>query len=154
MTNRAWGLLTGAADSAVQCHSAAMPPRLPPLLPSSLLPSHPELLYSPPLPLSVQWLVWVQLAGTMQAARICFLHLCPSPAFSEQAAQGPLRRMASSAEALRVLLPTPGPLAGDGTWFFLVSGMCKGASFPNNQPHGSVQQALACAAALGGTLPH
>lgn len=107
-----------------------------------------------PRPLSVQWLVWVQLAGTMQAARICFLHLCPSPAFSGQAAQGPLRRMASIADALRVLLPTPGPLAGDGTWFFPVVGMCKGASFPNSQPHGSVQQALACTAALAGVLPH
>ncbi len=68
----------------------------------------------PAAPPSWQWLVWVQLAGTLQSARICFQHICPSPAFSGPAAQAPLRRMATAAGALRVLLPTPGPLADGG----------------------------------------
>ena len=85
-------------------------------------PSHPILSPAPPAaPPYLQWLVWVQLACTLQSARICFLHICPSPAFSGPAAQAPLRRMATAAGALRVLLPTPGPLADGGE---LLEGRC------------------------------
>ncbi|PRW60409.1 vacuolar ATPase assembly integral membrane VMA21 isoform X1 [Chlorella sorokiniana] len=71
--------------------------------------------------LPLRWLVWVQLAGALQAARICVLYLCPSPALSGQAAEAPLRRMASAAGALRVLLPTPGMLTADAP---ICAGQC------------------------------
>lgn len=98
-----------------RCHARSTPfaPDVDPVRPTSPL--------LPPLP--SQWLVWVHLAGTVQAARICFLHLCPSPALSGAAAQAPLRRMAAAADALRGLLPIPAPLADTGALDWLLTTM-------------------------------
>ena len=98
-----------------------MPVQLP--LRLMLIPCAKPPLFSPSSSLPFQWLVWVHLAGTVQAARICFLHLCPSPALSGAAAQAPLRSMAAAADALRGLLPIPAPLADTGALDWLLATM-------------------------------
>ena len=56
---------------------------------------------------TLQWLVWVHLAGTVEAARLSYTIVCQAPAFSGEAALGPLRRMAHAIETLAHWSPLP-----------------------------------------------